>query len=121
MFENKRQKLAPRSVYISRLISSSLKASLILILCLAIGVIGYKLSIPQFGWYDSLLNASMILGGMGPMIDPNIVLSNAAKVFASIYAIFCGVAFITTFGLLIAPVAHRFFHKFHLEDDNQVK
>jgi hypothetical protein len=56
---------------------------------------------------------------MGPIIDSNIVLSNQAKVFASVYALFSGVAFISTIGILIAPLAHRFFHKLHLEDQDK--
>jgi len=56
------------------------------------------------------------LSGMGPIIDPAIQLSNTAKVFASLYALFSGVAFISTIGLIIAPIAHRFFHKLHIED-----
>ena len=86
--------------------------------CLMLGVLGYKLTIPEMDWYDSLLNASMILSGMGPMIDPDIKLTNTAKVFASVYALFSGVAFITTIGILIAPMAHRFFHRLHIEDDS---
>ncbi len=81
------------------------------------GVIGYKLTIPEFDWYDSLLNASMILSGMGPIIDANIILTKTAKVFASCYALFSGVTFISTIGILIAPIAHRFFHKINLEDE----
>lgn len=86
--------------------------------CLFIGVLGYKLTIPELDWYDSLLNASMILSGMGPMIDPGIKMTNTAKVFASLYALFSGVAFISTIGILIAPIAHRFFHKLHVEDSS---
>ena len=88
----------------------------ILFLCLLFGTIGYKLTIPEFDWYDSLLNASMILSGMGPIIDAKIILSKAAKVFASAYALFSGVMFITTIGIVLAPIAHRFFHRLHLED-----
>lgn len=88
-----------------------------MMLCLALGVAGYQLTIPEFDFYDSLLNASMILSGMGPVIDSKIVLTNTAKVFASCYALFSGVTFITTIGIIIAPIAHRFFHKLHLEDD----
>ena len=87
--------------------------------CLVIGIVGYKLTIPTFGWYDSLLNASMILSGMGPVFPGNITLSKTAKVFASLYALFSGVAFISTIGILIAPIAHRFFHKLHLQDQDQ--
>lgn len=86
-------------------------------MCLFIGIIGYQLTIPEFTWYDSLLNASMILSGMGPVIDNSIHLSNTAKVFASVYALFSGITFISTIGIIIAPIAHRFFHKLHLEED----
>lgn len=61
----------------------------------------------------------MILSGMGPVIDSGIVRSNKAKVFASAYALFSGVAFISTIGILIALLAHRFFHRLHLEDQEQ--
>jgi hypothetical protein len=55
---------------------------------------------------------------MGPMIDPSIALTKTAKVFASMYALFSGVAFISTIGILIAPIVHRFFHKLHVEDSS---
>ena len=90
----------------------------IMSVCLLIGVLGYKFTIPEMDWYDSLLNASMILSGMGPIIDPSIKLTNTAKVFASLYALFSGVAFISTIGILIAPIAHRFFHRLHIEDSD---
>lgn len=109
-------KIAPKKVFYKRLWYNAVFGSSIMFVCLIIGILGYKLTIPEFDWYDSLLNASMILSGMGPVIDANIVLSNTAKVFASLYALFSGVAFISTIGILIAPIAHRFFHKLHLED-----
>jgi len=118
MYENKKEKLAPPKVYYSRILRHFLLGISILLLCLLAGVIGYKTFIPEFDWYDSLVNASMILSGMGPMIDPAIHLGNPAKVFASAYAIFSGIAFITTFAILIAPTAHRFFHKIHLESNH---
>lgn len=114
--ERKKQKLAPVKVYYRRLWKNAFFGTAIMFACLLIGVLGYKFTIPEMDWYDSLLNASMILSGMGPMIDPGIKLSNTAKVFASLYALFSGVAFISTIGILIAPIAHRFFHKLHLED-----
>ena len=80
-------------------------------------MLGYKLTIPEFDWYDSLLNASMILSGMGPVVDSSIVLTKTAKVFASIYALFSGVTFLSTFGIFLTPVLHRFFHKLHLEEN----
>ncbi len=117
MYEHKKQPLAPKSVYYRRLWKNFFVATFVLLLCLLIGVLGYKVTVPEFDWYDSLLNASMILSGMGPMIDNDICLTNTAKVFASCYALFSGVMFISTIGILIAPIAHRFFHKLNLEDE----
>ena len=116
MYEHKKQPLANTKKYYNRLWSNTLFSLLILSICLVIGIVGNKITIPEFDWYDSLLNASMILGGMGPIIDSNIQLTKTAKVFASVYALFSGVAFISTIGLMLAPVAHRFFHKLHLEE-----
>jgi hypothetical protein len=110
------QKLAPKAVFYKRIWKNALFGIFIMLVCLFIGVFGYKMTIPEFDWYDSLLNASMILSGMGPMIDSKIILTCTAKIFASAYALFSGVAFISTIGILIAPIAHRFFHKLHLED-----
>ena len=116
MADLKKQKLAPVEVYYRRLWKNVLFGIVIIFVCLLIGVLGYKFTIPQLGWYDSLLNASMILSGMGPMIPSTVTLTKTAKVFASLYALFSGVAFISTIGILIVPVAHRFFHKLHIED-----
>jgi len=84
---------------------------------LGIGIVGYHLT-EGLGWLDSLLNASMILSGMGPVSDLH---HNPAKWFASFYALFSGVAFITTVGVIFAPVVHRFLHRFHLEMDAKDK
>ena len=116
MIKVKKQKMVPKTVFYRRLWTNAVFGTLIMAFCLFIGVLGYKLTIPELDWYDSLLNASMILSGMGPMIDQHIVLTKSAKVFASLYALFSGVAFISTIGILIAPIAHRFFHKLHIED-----
>lgn len=117
MYEHKKQQLAPIHVYRKRLKTNALIAFVILIFSLFKVMLGYKLTIPEFDWYDSLLNASMILSGMGPVLDSNIVLTKTAKVFASIYAIFSGVTFLTTFGIFLTPVLHCFFHKLHLEEN----
>jgi hypothetical protein len=78
-----------------------------------IGVLGYHYWGPM-GWLDSLHNASMILGGMGPVIE---IKTNAGKYFSSFYALFSGIAFITNIGMLLAPLAHRLFHKLHLDEN----
>ena len=81
--------------------------------CLLIGIAGYMWLGPM-PLIDAVHNASMILSGMGPVLDKP--LSVPGKIFSSFYALFSGVAFIFTFGLLIAPVVHRFFHKLHIEE-----
>jgi hypothetical protein len=82
---------------------------------LGIGVVGYRAT-EGMPWLDALLNASMILGGMGPVSELHTV---AGKLFASAYALFSGVAFLATVGILVAPVAHRLFHHLHLEESDQ--
>jgi hypothetical protein len=116
MYENKKQRLAPAGVFYHRIRKNFFIAAFILFVSLCIGIAGYEITIPEFGFYDSLLNASMILSGMGPVIDGSIRLSNAAKIFASFYALFSGITFLSTFGVLIAPVLHRFLHKLHLDE-----
>ncbi len=78
---------------------------------LGIGILGYHY-FEGLGWLDALLDASMILSSMGPVHVPQ---TTAGKLFASFYALFSGVAFITIVGVLFAPVFHRFLHKFHLD------
>lgn len=115
MYEHKTQQLARPKVYHQRVWRAILYAAAVLVLSLTIGTLGYMFTIPQMNFYDAFLNASMILSGMGPMIDPEIHLTNGAKLFASFYALFSGVVFITSIGLVISPIAHRFLHKMHLD------
>jgi hypothetical protein len=82
---------------------------------LLLGIVGYHYYC-RFGWLDSLLNASMILSGMGPT---NMIETDAGKWFASFYSLISGVVFITTIGIILAPVAHRVFHRFHLEGEDE--
>ena len=78
---------------------------------LCLGILGYHV-IAGFGWVDSLLNAAMILTGMGPV---GTLSTDGAKIFASAYALFSGVAFITATGILLSPMFHRVLHRFHIE------
>jgi hypothetical protein len=113
MYEHHKQPLASRKVFIGRLRRNGLIAASILVLSLAIGVLGYHF-LENLSWTDSLLNASMILGGMGPV---NPLKTIAGKIFASCYAIYSGVVLLASVGILIAPILHRFLHRFHLADD----
>ncbi len=114
MFENKYQPLAPLKVFYQRVLKSLLVAMLILMICLLIGILGYHY-IAKIGWIDAIHNASMILSGMGPVAE---IKNTSGKLFSSAYALFSGVAFITNVGFLLAPAAHRFFHKLHVDDSD---
>ena len=111
MYERHNQPVLPRKAFLRRVIIHTSVASLILLVSLGIGLLGYH-GFEKFSWLDSLLNASMILGGMGPV---NPVLTNGGKVFASLYALFSGMVFLVVAGLLVAPVAHRILHRMHLD------
>jgi hypothetical protein len=111
MYEPRSHPLLSRAEFIRRVGYHALIALVFVAVALGIGVLGYHW-LGHLNWIDSLLNASMILGGMGP-VDP--LQSNAAKVFASCYALFSGLAFIGIAGVMLAPFAHRLLHRFHLE------
>ena len=113
MYEHHKQPLASRKVFAQRLRRNGLIGLLLLASSLGIGILGYHF-LESLSWIDSLLYASMILGGMGP-VDP--MKTNAGKIFASFYAIYSGVILLASVGILIAPIFHRFLHRFHLAED----
>jgi hypothetical protein len=92
---------------------SSLLAGLLIGAALLVGIWGYH-TFQALPWLDAFLNAAMILSGMGPVNPPT---TAAGKVFAGCYALFSGVAFITTAAVLVTPIAHRVLHWFHLSPD----
>jgi hypothetical protein len=113
-FENRRSPLAPYPVFLRRVAKCLGLALAVLAAALAIGVFGYH-ACAGLDWIDALLNAAMILTGMGP-VDP--MRTTAAKLFASGYALFSGVVFITVMGLIIGPIVHRVLHRFHIDEDD---
>jgi hypothetical protein len=113
MFEHKSEPLLPVGLFLLRVLRSFAVGVLVIGIALGVGVIGYRVS-GGLSWLDAFYNASMILGGMGP-VDSRPVVPDAEKVFASLYALFAGVAFLVIVGVMFAPVYHRFMHRFHLE------
>jgi hypothetical protein len=113
MYEHHKQPLASRQVFVQRVVTNALIGAAMILIALGIGILGYHF-FEGLSWIDSLLNASMILGGMGPV---NALQTTAGKLFASFYALFSGVVFIAAMGVLAAPVFHRFLHHFHLADE----
>lgn len=113
MYEHRKQKLAPMSVFYQRVLKNILLAVLVLFICLMIGILGYHFT-ADIPWLDSLHNASMILSGMGPVVEIKTV---NGKLFSSFYALFSGVVFITNIGIILAPAMHRMFHRLHIADE----
>lgn len=110
MYEHKTHALLPRRLFIVRVLRHALLSFSLLFVSLSIGIFGYHF-LERLSWLDALLNASMILGGMGPV---NKLSTDAGKIFASIYAIFSGVIFLASAGIVTAPIAHRILHRLHL-------
>ena len=110
-FEHKNEKpLSPKKFH-DRVFLYFMIAMGLLIFSLAIGTVGYKY-LAQLSWVDAFLNASMILTGMGPTSPmPN----DASKIFASLYAIYSGVTFLTIMAVFFAPIIHRFLHLLHVD------
>jgi hypothetical protein len=115
-FERHDQPLLSRREFTLRVLRHTAAGIGVLVVSLMIGVLGYHF-FENLSWLDALLNASMILGGMGPV---NPIVTPAGKVFASLYAIFSGMVFLAVAGVMMAPVAHRFLHRLHMEEDNAV-
>jgi hypothetical protein len=112
MYEHRRQPLLSTAKFLKRVARHWLAGFGVLGVGLGAGILGYHY-IAGLRWIDSLLNASMILGGMGP-VDP--LPTNAAKIFASVYALFSGLAFIGIVSVLLAPFVHRMLHRIHAEE-----
>ena len=112
-FESRNEQLAPFRIFLGRLGFSVLVAAVIVFAALLIGILGYHY-VAKLHWIDALLDASMILTGMGPV---NPMTDTPAKLFASAYALFSGVVFLSSMALILAPAFHRLIHKFHLGDE----
>lgn len=117
MSEKFHEPLAPRKIFVTRLAYSLIMGLTLIFFALLVGMLGYHF-IENMAWEDAFLNAAMILSGMGQIAPLN---STAGKLFAGFYALFSGLVFIAIIGLIFAPVVHRFFHKFHVPDEESKK
>lgn len=115
MFEHSAAKLASKEKFKSRVYKSLILSLGIFVFSLLVGILGYHF-IAGLGWTDAFLNASMILGGMGPV---DLLTTKGSKIFAGFYALFSGVAFLSGMAIVVTPILHRFLHKFHLETDDK--
>ncbi|HSL47479.1 MAG TPA: hypothetical protein VK878_00340 [Candidatus Deferrimicrobiaceae bacterium] len=110
-FEHRAQPVIPPHQFIIRLAHSGIIAVAVIVVSLFVGMVGYHI-LEGLSWIDAFLNASMLLGGMGPVNTP---ITFGGKLFAGLYALYCGLAVILVAGVILAPVAHRILHSFHME------
>ena len=111
-YEHRSSARLPRRLFVHRLALHALIGAGAIAISDVMGTIGYH-HFARFNWVDSFLNASMLLGGMGPIGDlPN----DSSKVFAALFALYSGLVFILLAGLMLAPVFHRVLHHFHWEE-----
>lgn len=113
MYEHRHTPILPPGAFLLRLLRHSAWVAGLLGLSLYAGMLGFH-AIEGMSWIDAFLNASMLLGGMGPVFDKP--LSDAGKIFAGCYALYAGLAFIAVAGILLAPVVHRVLHRLHWEE-----
>jgi hypothetical protein len=112
VYEHRSEPLLTRKQFLRRMARHGGVSTLVIVLSLGIGTVGYHL-FARLDWIDALLNASMILTGMGPV---NVLATDEAKLFASLYALYSGIVFLAAAGVLLAPVLHRVMHKLHVEE-----
>ena len=115
MFEHREQAVLSKSAFSLRLATHGAIFLGIVGGALSIGILGYH-ELEGMPWIDSLVNAAMLLGGMGPVGELH---TDAGKLFAACYALFSGLIFIVAVGVLFAPAAHRFLHRFHMASDSE--
>jgi hypothetical protein len=113
MYESRKQRLLTRAQFAKRVFFHLLFVIACAVVSLAAGILGYHF-LGGLPWIDALLDASMILGGMGP-VDP--LKSDAAKIFASLYALYSGLFFIGVIAVLVVPFVHRIMHKIHIDEE----
>jgi hypothetical protein len=109
MYENRSRPLLTRRQFVLRLSRHALLALAVVTFSLLVGMAGY-MYFEHLAWRDAFLNCAMLLGGMGPVDAPH---SNGGKLFAGVYALYAGLVFIASAGVLFAPVVHRVLHKLH--------
>ncbi len=110
-FEHFNEAIIPRKAFVLRVVKYLLISLSLILASLLVGILGY-LELEGLPLVDAFLNAAMIMGGMGPV---NVLYNDSAKLFAGIYALWCGFIELVAVGIFAAPTAHRLLHHFHLE------
>jgi hypothetical protein len=113
MFEHRREPLLPRPLFFWRVLKFGAVSVALTLGSLLLGILGYRI-FEGMPWVDAFVNAAMLLGGMGPVGE---LRTDAGKIFAGVYALYCGLIVIISLGIILAPIFHRFLHLFHLEEE----
>jgi hypothetical protein len=113
-FEDLDDPMASHASFLGRMLLNILAALVLIGAFLAAGMYGYHVT-ESMSWLDAFLNASMLLGGMGPVTP---LATDAGKLFAGAYALACGLVFVLISGIVLAPVLHRVLHALHVDDDD---
>jgi hypothetical protein len=111
MFEHRSERRISRRRFAARMLRHLVVSAMIIAVSLAVGIAGYE-HFEHLTFRDAFLNASMLLGGMGPIATQ---LTPAGKVFAGFYALYAGLVFVIASGVLLAPVIHRVLHSVHCD------
>jgi hypothetical protein len=114
-FESRGDPLLAPAAFAQRLARCFLISMVLIGVSLIGGMLGYH-GFEHMAWIDAFANAAMILSGMGPLASPQ---TYAGKLFAGLYALYSGLALIIATGIIIAPIVHRFMHRFHLESGKE--
>jgi uncharacterized protein involved in cysteine biosynthesis len=113
LYESKKHPLISRRRFLRRMAKHTVVASVLIVVSLVLGITGY-MHYEHLDWIEALLNSAMLLGGMGPVDMPQ---TEGGKLFASFYALYAGFVLLAAVGFLMAPVAHRLLHRFHLAEE----
>lgn len=114
MYESRSDPLLPLRDFVRRVLSHILYAVVLIAATICVGVLG-NMWFEDIRWHDAMLNAALIVAGIGPFILPATV---GGKIFFSLFGIFVGLVFMATLGVVLAPVAHRMLHLFHLDQED---
>ena len=114
MYESKNEPLLSRREFALRMLLHIVWAMMVVLSVVLIGVFAHLWLETHVSWQDALLNTALIVGGIGPYIVPTTM---GGKIFFSLYGIFIGLMFVATLSLILAPIAHRIIHVFHMDDE----
>ncbi len=114
-YEHRSQPLLSQRAFLARLMAHGGAALVLIVAAMIVGAVGYH-GTERMPWIDAVLNAAMILSGMGPVGELH---TTSGKLFATFYSLFSGVLFLVVAGTLLGPVVHRLLHRLHMDEESK--